>query len=286
MARDFISKKTRNEFREYFAGTTLAEIQSEFDAADIDRDAEFEPNVSGQRRSLVEQYYRTVDWQNAVDVKKMLVVFENVLGSLKELIEAGDRDLVGEHVARDAERSFKSLLRWLEKDGYEFRKGRLHPTGWQADLDDVSTAVVRLDVPELQRQIDRIRTAVENDPGLAIGTAKELVESTCKTILSDHNVEYDDNADLPKLVKETRAALGLVSESIPSSAKGAETIRRLLSNLGAVANGLAELRNMYGTGHGKHGKATGLSPRHARLAVGSAASLATFLLETHEDWTI
>lgn len=60
-------------------------------------------------------------------------------------------------------------------------------------------------------------------------------------------------------------------------------MRRLLGNLGNVAQGLAELRNLYGTGHGRTGSAKGLSARHARLAVGSAGTLATFLLETHEE---
>ena len=57
----------------------------------------------------------------------------------------------------------------------------------------------------------------------------------------------------------------------------------MLSNLGTIAQGLAELRNPYGTGHGPTGNAKGLSPRHARLATGSAAVLATFLLETYEE---
>ena len=35
MARDIISKKTRYEFREYFVGLTLREIEMEFDAADV-----------------------------------------------------------------------------------------------------------------------------------------------------------------------------------------------------------------------------------------------------------
>jgi hypothetical protein len=83
-------------------------------------------------------------------------------------------------------------------------------------------------------------------------------------------------------VKETRKVLELLPENVPTAAKGADVIRRILSNLGTVAQGLGELRNLYGTGHGKAGAARGLSARHARLAVGSAATLATFLLETHE----
>ena len=77
--------------------------------------------------------------------------------------------------------------------------------------------------------------------------------------------------------------LKLVPEGIPETARGADIIKRLLSNLGTIGNGLAELRGLYGTGHGKHGAAVGLRARHARLAVGSAAILATFLFETHQD---
>ena len=40
-------------------------------------------------------------------------------------------------------------------------------------------------------------------------------------------------------------------EDIPEKAKAAETIKRLLSNLATITSGIAELRNSYGTGHGK-----------------------------------
>jgi hypothetical protein len=150
-------------------------------------------------------------------------------------------------------------------------------------LDHISDAVRPFDLPELHRQIQRMQSAVEDDPALAIGTAKELVESVCKTILEQRQIGFPEDADIGQLVKETRKALGLIPESIPNSAKGAESIRRLLSNLGNVAQGLGELRNLYGTGHGKGGAVKGLSPRHARLAVGTAATLSTFLFETHTE---
>ena len=66
-------------------------------------------------------------------------------------------------------------------------------------------------------------------------------------------------------------------------AKAAETIKRLLSNLATITQGVAELRNHYGTGHGKVASAKGLQPRHAKLAAGAASTLAVFLAETHND---
>lgn len=131
------------------------------------------------------------------------------------------------------------------------------------------------------QQITRMETAVENDPGLAIGTAKELVETCCKTILAERGVDAPKTADLPQLVKLTCKELELTPSDIPESAKASDTIKRLLSNLATITQGIAELRNKYGTGHGKDASARGLTPRHAKLAVGAASTLAVFLAETH-----
>jgi hypothetical protein len=279
MSKDLISKKTRYEFREYFVGTTLREIEREFDAADIAKDEDYVSPESGQRRSLVEQYYRTIDWTQWRDVKRVLVLYANVLAGLEHLA-INERGFDGGKQARD---SFESLKKWIERDGFVYSSGRLIARGDVVQLPDVHEASIQFDAPELQRQVERMRNAVDDDPALAIGTAKELIETTCKTILHDRGVEFDDSADLVKLVTETRKALGLMPENVPHSARGADVIRRLLGSLGTVAQGLGELRNMYGTGHGRRGQVKGLASRHARLAVGSAATLAMFLFETHQE---
>ncbi len=62
---------------------------------------------------------------------------------------------------------------------------------------------------------------------------------------------YGSNADVPELVKLTTKALELTPHDIPETAKTTETIKRLLSNLGTITQGISELRNHYGTGHGK-----------------------------------
>src|SRR5712692_9311683 len=124
-----------------------------------------------------------------------------------------------------------------------------------------------------------MEAAVVNDPALAIGTAKELVESCCKTILEARGVTVPPGADIPQLVKLTSRELELTPDDIPDKAKAADTIKRLLSNLATITQGVAELRNHYGTGHGKQANTKGLSSRHAKLAVGAASTLAVFLAE-------
>jgi len=137
------------------------------------------------------------------------------------------------------------------------------------------------DVAYVAQQITRMESSVTNDPDLAIGTAKELVETCCKTILHERNIEFPKNIDLPQLVKLTSKELQLTPDDIPDQAKASVTVKRLLNNLATITQGITELRNQYGTGHGKISKAKGLTSRHAKLAVGAASTLAVFLMETH-----
>jgi hypothetical protein len=124
---------------------------------------------------------------------------------------------------------------------------------------------------------------VNDDPRLVIGTAKELVETVCKTILRERGKAVDSGSEVMELVKAVREELQLVPDAIPESARAAKTMKVLLANLATIAQGLSELRNLYGTGHGPDGKPKGLQARHARLAAGAAATLVTFLIETHHE---
>lgn len=83
-------------------------------------------------------------------------------------------------------------------------------------------------------------------------------------------------------MKEAAKVLQLTPSGVPNDAPAADTIRKILGSLSSVVAGTAELRNAYGTGHGKGPGQAGLQPRHARLVVGAASTLAMFLFETFE----
>lgn len=138
-----------------------------------------------------------------------------------------------------------------------------------------------LDAEWMRDEIERLPEAMEHDPALAIGTAKDLVESCCKSILAHRGVQISGKKTLPQLTKLLAKELKLVPEGISDEAKGAKTIRLILSNLSALTQYLAELRGLYGSGHGRDGKHRGLTPRHARLAVGAAVTFIEFVTETH-----
>lgn len=138
-----------------------------------------------------------------------------------------------------------------------------------------------LDAGWMQKEIQRLELAVERDPALAIGTAKELVESCCKTILTKRGKPPGKADDLTKITKSLVRELKLVPDGIPDGAKGAKTIKVLLSNFSTITQGLAELRGLYGSGYGRDGDHRGLEPRHARLAVAAAVAFIDFATETY-----
>lgn len=194
----------------------------------------------------------------------------------------------------ESDRLAQMLNQFLAKDGFQLVErtrisgravyvGRYVGTQSTPGLSAARQALIGTDPSYVAQQITRIEAAVVNDPSLAIGTAKELVETCCKTILTERRVDFSRNADLPELVKLTAKELELTPSDIPETAKAAETIKRLLSNLATITQGVAELRNHYGTGHGKVAGSKGLLPRHAKLAAGAASTLAVFLAETHNE---
>ena len=135
----------------------------------------------------------------------------------------------------------------------------------------------------LSAQIDMMLKMQSENPTEAIGKAKELVESCCKSILDEKGESWDKNWDVGQLTGETLKHLRLMPKNIPDTAIAANEMKAILGNLRAIASNLAALRNPYGSGHGKSATYKGLEERHAKLAVGSSITLVGFLWDTHES---
>ncbi|MBC9733934.1 abortive infection family protein [Nocardioides marmotae] len=151
------------------------------------------------------------------------------------------------------------------------------------ELPDQSIAALR-DPAAIQEQIGRIQRAVVDDPPLAVGSAKELVESTAKAVLLERGLSIDDKDDLPALVSKAQRALALHPSSVTEGPDGTDAVKKILGGLMAVTTGLAELRNRgYGTGHGASGTRVGLRARHGHLAVNASITWCQLMLDTLAD---
>ncbi len=181
----------------------------------------------------------------------------------------------------------------LQEDNYEIIEitrisgksiyaGRQRIMGKDFILNKTELLKDKFNAEYVSQQINLMVSSIENAPHIAIGTAKELIETCCKSILLDRGKDINSKWDLLDLAKETNKELQLLPKDIPQDKKASDTIKSILGSLINVVQGISELRNKYGGGHGKDPGFKGLSPRHAKLAVGAATTLAIFLLETND----
>jgi len=271
---DLISKRTRRLFADFLSGWgTLRTIEGYFNDNDIEyvELTQQEEFGLGQRRSLTYGFYKSIDWQNHEQVRKVLKVFETILNDFDETDEY-------------AKSPREKLIKALQSEGFIYENNILSSAG---NLPSPTVNILQqtevINKTQLKLHMDRIEKSIESDPDLAIGNAKELLETISKNILDKKHIAYTNKNDLSDLMKLVFKEMRLTPEDVHESIKGAEIIKKILGNLTAITGNMAEIRNLYGTGHGKGKTYKGLSARHARLAVGASYTLATFLIETLDE---
>lgn len=182
---------------------------------------------------------------------------------------------------------------WGSTGRYDEKYGNLHKK-CRAIIDQLDGATVAIakvadDIKAkfsseyLSQQIDLMVSMQANNPTDAIGKAKELIESCCKTILDEMGIDWDKNDDVPQLTNKVMKELNLLPSNVQPNDQGADAIKAILGSLRAIPTKLAELRNPFGSGHGKSASFKGLEERHAKLAVGSSITFVDFIWSTYES---
>lgn len=210
---------------------------------------------------------------------------EDVIKLLKDLLDYYEEKYEKEFTQEADEETYEYF-------GYNAEYARLHKKcrTYIDKILNISTPLianavdlqVKFSSEYLTKQINLMMTMQNENPTDAIGKAKELIESCCKTILDNKGVAWDKNWDISKLTGETLKLLSLTPKNIPDSDPVSENIKAVLGNLRGITTKLAEIRNPYGSGHGKSASFKGLETRHAKLAVGCSITFVTFLWDTYE----
>lgn len=133
----------------------------------------------------------------------------------------------------------------------------------------------------LETEYQRAYAQVEADPPAAVTAACAILETTCKTYLEAEGHPLPNKQVLGSLWTETSAHLWLSPKDVADV-----DLKQILSGLSSIAVGVAALRTHKGSAHGhtdpEPAKNYRLEPRHARLAVHAAHTMALFVLETSE----
>lgn len=146
--------------------------------------------------------------------------------------------------------------------------------------ESLSSTLVKFNQDYINLEWKKAMERKSTDPEAAITTARTLIETTCKFILDELDVQYEDDLELPKLYKITAEKLNLAPDQHTE-----QIFKQILSGCQSVINGLGALRNKLSDSHGKKTISAKPFPRHAELAVNLAGTMTTFLLETYQQKT-
>lgn len=255
------SRRTLEQFEDASTSIPLRQIDRAFESASI-ATGQDPGGLGGARLTQFRRYVASVDQHDSQQVDRL----GDALGALIEHVAVSKEDF---------------LVKAAECDGFSFADDVFRPMGTAPS----SFAVARVeDFATIDDRGRRLRLIANENPNDAIGGAKQLVDSVCRTVFRlIGEPASTKTSDLADIAVSTLKAIEPVTVGIDDANSGAALARTCLQHLGAVVAILDELRNVDDSGHGRDGKWKGLSPRHARLAVETAVTFAGFVTETYAE---
>jgi hypothetical protein len=137
---------------------------------------------------------------------------------------------------------------------------------------------------QIERQVVAAENAVRGEPafGLAFDLSRTLIESTCRTILTERQVEWNRDEDLPALIRKVRRNLPFLPPSSSNETTARGSLEQALSGLQSAVQGICELRNHYSfASHGYETDRDRMEQAQATLVAGAADVIIGFLYEMH-----
>ena len=213
---DLVGRTTRGVFRDLMTDSTVGAINTAFQDEGFTPDPDCRYEDSSVRRRTTRSYLETVDWTDPREVGRFLRVAERLLNAWEP-------------------QCLSHFHQSLRRDGYQIdeQTGQITPVGPQLSIESIA----RLADPSAIREgFERIRRAISDDPALAVGSAKELIESTAKVVLTERGQPFDDKSDLPKLARAAQLSLGL-DPSTRSGPDSSDGVRRILGAVTTTPTG-------------------------------------------------
>lgn len=120
-------------------------------------------------------------------------------------------------------------------------------------------------------------------PGIVVSFCRTIIETTCRTILTDRGVPVDSSWEAPKLVSETIRYLNLGLDdggAVDTRLRlGAESLVR---GLNQIIQGIVEIRNVHGSAaHGADAYTPLLDARYAEILARATDAVIGLLFKTH-----
>jgi len=215
----------------------------------------------------VQEWLRRINKDESVEPLK-------ILGRLIEGYMEADCNPDDSWGKENAERKDK-IERDLSRAGLRYIKGGIVTAGGAAPSRTLEKIIRDQDFVSIHDEFDRAIRNVESNPREAVSAASNILESTCKIYIEDEGLEMPRRQDLQPVWSIVRKDLGFDPSSVED-----RDLKEILSGIISIVSGIGALRTHTSSAHGSGRKLYHLEPRHARLAIHSAHTIATFILES------
>lgn len=198
----------------------------------------------------------------------------SVLGKI--IIEYMDEDVgSGDH---DRKTKRERLLKVLSENGLHYSSEGVVTAAIGTPTLSLDDYIRRLDLEAVKQEFTRAIGNIETSPRDALSAASNILESICKIYLEEMGLPKPSSLDLPSVWRVVRRDLGIDSGQIEDN-----DLREITTGICAVVSGLGALRTHASSAHGAGKSVYKLKPRHVRLAVHAAHTIALFILESWSE---
>lgn len=166
----------------------------------------------------------------------------------------------------------------LSKYGLNYHIGGYISEGGSVPSKSLAEVIQGRDIPALDAEFNRALSNIEASPREAVSAACNILETLFKVYIHDESLQSPQKLDIQSVWKVVREDLGLDPKRVED-----EDLKKIISGVFSTVDGIGSLRSHASSAHGQGRNSYKLKPRHARLAVNSAHTLALFILETWDE---
>lgn len=170
------------------------------------------------------------------------------------------------------------LISVLARCNLTYLTGGIISDGSSAPSKSLSQLIKGRDVPSIEAEFNRALENVNSEPREAVSAACNILESIFKVYIADEGLPAPLKQDLQGVWKIVRADLGFDTKLVQD-----DDLKKVLSGILSIVDGIGAFRTHASSAHGEGRKIYNIKPRHARLAIHSAHTLALFVLETWDE---
>jgi hypothetical protein len=136
----------------------------------------------------------------------------------------------------------------------------------------------------IREQVEALEEAMPDRPGVVVSFCRTIIETTCRTILTDRGITADADWEAPELISETLRYVNLAPRDDggaidPKLRAGSDSLVR---GLHQIVSGVVEIRNAHGSAaHGADAYFPLLDSRYAEILARATDAVVGLLFKTH-----